>query len=169
MSRLFLLKAWKPLLGSSAVAYAAYGYYNWEQSKAALKLNKIDAKSVDKLFDKIDKDHSGSIDRDELKKELEEAGMTWASLRVDSMMSVADENHDGSVSLSEFRDLCERINAEGGAKANEAPPPSATKLLKEGGGTKAGGQQAKFGLDPELMKHRVEQAVEFDDHKGKKM
>ena len=118
MAKLFLLKAWKPALLLGAAAYSSYGFYQWDQARKAFHIdNNFTNDQLYKLFDSIDKDKSGSIDRDELLKALEKSGVKMANMKVDAMMEVGDENHDGSISKEEFAHIFKTIKSN--SKTNE--------------------------------------------------
>lgn len=61
--------------------------------------NKVQVK---KIFDQIDTDKSGRISREELKKGFAAAGLKLQEKVLDDIMSVADANHDGGISLEEW-------------------------------------------------------------------
>ena len=55
---------------------------------------------LSKLFDEIDKDHSGYIDKDELTEILYSSGL--GTKQIDSFVAIADVNGDGKISREEF-------------------------------------------------------------------
>ncbi len=107
--KLFLIKGAKPLLAAVAVAGSAYGYKEWEKAKVAMKISDNE-KDMVALFDKIDHDHSGSIDKKELKEALAAAGINVNKIALEAMMHAADEDHDGTISKQEWIHMCQRIN-----------------------------------------------------------
>lgn len=98
-----MLRAWKPVIVLGTLIYSSYGYYQWSQVRKAFHIdNDFSNERLNKLFDDIDKDKSGSITRDELLKALERIGIKMASVKVDAMIKVGDKNHDGNINRNEF-------------------------------------------------------------------
>lgn len=70
----------------------------------AVKATPVDAAmSVETVFEQADKDGSGSVDMDELKEALEEAGRPADDESVRETMEALDTNNDGVLSLDELR------------------------------------------------------------------
>ena len=92
-------------LAVAGVAAAATGtaYYQWYQLKKATDAS--DPAKLDAIFDKIDKDKSGTIEASELKSALEEAGIYTNEKATALMLSRADKNMDGKLSKEEFREM----------------------------------------------------------------
>ncbi len=108
--KLLLLKAWKPVTFTVFSMYSVYGYKQWNQAKEALKIkDTMTEKDLSDLFDKIDTDKSGLIDEKELKEALHTAGVDLIHFRLESMITVADENDDGKISKEEFAHLIKRM------------------------------------------------------------
>ena len=55
------------------------------------------------LFDRIDKDRSGEVDKDELQEFLRASGLKDAN--VDAMMACVDSDKSGKIDFEEFRKL----------------------------------------------------------------
>jgi hypothetical protein len=68
-------------------------------------------KEMGKLFDDIDVDHSGSIDKSELKTALAAKGLKVNMVAIEAMMQAADEDHDGKISKEEWIHMCHRVSA----------------------------------------------------------
>lgn len=55
------------------------------------------------LFESIDKDNSGALDKDELRMAFQRAGLTISSSKLDQFFDEVDTNHDGEISFDEWR------------------------------------------------------------------
>jgi solute carrier family 25 (mitochondrial phosphate transporter), member 23/24/25/41 len=55
------------------------------------------------LFESIDKDGSGALDKDELRLAFQRAGLTISSAKLDQFFDEVDVNHDGQISFEEWR------------------------------------------------------------------
>jgi hypothetical protein len=55
------------------------------------------------LFESIDRNHDGTLDRDELRAAFQSAGLAVSSAKLDRFFAKVDANHDGSVSYEEWR------------------------------------------------------------------
>ncbi len=113
---------------------------NRNQAKIAFHIkNPGNENELNTLFDRIDKDHSGSIDRQELIKALEASGLKLSGYRVDAMMKAADENNDGSISREEFLHVFKSLHDiphEGAPPLHEAlhaPPAEHEYTQKKAG------------------------------------
>jgi Ca2+-binding EF-hand superfamily protein len=58
--------------------------------------------SIEKVFKSFDKDNSGFIDREELKKAVIQIGVEMNDMDCYNMMLDLDRNQDGKISLEEF-------------------------------------------------------------------
>lgn len=56
-----------------------------------------------KLFDGIDRDRSGQLDKNELSTAFERAGMNLSEERLERFFSYIDRNHDGGIDFREWR------------------------------------------------------------------
>lgn len=110
--KLFMLRVVRPVALVTAVTGSAYGYKEWEKAKSALKLSTNDSEMI-ALFDKVDKNHSGYIEKQDLRDALKSAGYGVNLIALDAMMKVADENHDGRISKDEWLHICHSINNDG--------------------------------------------------------
>jgi len=75
-------------------------------------LNKIDEDPLyafRALFDKIDKDKSGEIDREELKKFMSILGFDIADDEVDAVIQLVDSDNSGAISFEEIVKALELI------------------------------------------------------------
>jgi len=61
------------------------------------------AGNVDEVFDKVDADHSGSIDKDELRKCLEDLDYHPSDAELDEIMVNLDKSKDGLIDKEEFK------------------------------------------------------------------
>jgi len=70
---------------------------------------KIQEKGVSpqQYFNKVDADHSGFLDRKELKQELLNMGLQFSDIEIDNLMDYWDNSKDGRVNLREFVDQIE--------------------------------------------------------------
>jgi solute carrier family 25 (mitochondrial phosphate transporter), member 23/24/25/41 len=55
------------------------------------------------LFDSIDRDHDGNLDKSELSLAFERAGVMVSNSRLDRFFTYIDKNHDGTIDFSEWR------------------------------------------------------------------
>jgi solute carrier family 25 phosphate transporter 23/24/25/41 len=55
------------------------------------------------LFESIDRDHNGSLDKDELRAAFSKAGLAISNAKLDSFFDEVDVNHDGVISFDEWR------------------------------------------------------------------
>ena len=55
------------------------------------------------LFESIDRDHSGALDKDELQAAFKRAGLTISAAKLDQFFDQVDVNHDGEISFDEWR------------------------------------------------------------------
>ncbi len=101
----------KHLVGPVAVVSASYGYSQWREARHALKLNNNEKEMIE-LFNKLDVDNSGFIDKEELEKALTEAGMALNSFQLTFMMNSADENEDGQISKDDWIAICNKAMAD---------------------------------------------------------
>lgn len=57
------------------------------------------------LFQSIDRDHDGRLEKSELSQAFERAGVKVSNARLDRFFSYIDKNHDGSISYAEWRGM----------------------------------------------------------------
>ncbi|KAK7905908.1 hypothetical protein LTR67_000632 [Exophiala xenobiotica] len=57
------------------------------------------------LFESIDKDNNGALDKGELRAAFSRAGVTISSAKFDQFFDEVDVNHDGEISFAEWRDF----------------------------------------------------------------
>ncbi|KIW40178.1 hypothetical protein, variant [Exophiala oligosperma] len=57
------------------------------------------------LFNSIDKDNSGALDKGELRAAFSRSGVTISSAKLDQFFDEVDVNHDGEISFEEWRDF----------------------------------------------------------------
>ncbi|KIV87720.1 hypothetical protein PV11_03249 [Exophiala sideris] len=57
------------------------------------------------LFESIDRDNSGALDKDELRSAFRRAGLTISTSKLDQFFDEVDTNHDGEISFDEWRDF----------------------------------------------------------------
>ncbi len=118
--KLALVKLVKPVTVATVAVVSAYGYREWDKAKNALKLS-VNDKDMTVLFDKLDSDHSGYIDKGELREALKQSGMKVNSLSLEAMMKAADENGDGKISREEWLHMCHHIFHD---SSGEVPHPT---------------------------------------------
>lgn len=56
-----------------------------------------------KLFDGIDRNKNGKLDKDELQAAFARAGIAVPSAKLDRFFGEVDSNHDGTISFDEWR------------------------------------------------------------------
>ena len=66
-------------------------------------------KQLLQLFQEVDRDKSGSLDRAELSLAFEKQGVVVSNARLDSFFSYIDKNHDGSIDFSEWRGMTAHV------------------------------------------------------------
>ncbi|KAL9619056.1 MAG: hypothetical protein Q9160_006311 [Pyrenula sp. 1 TL-2023] len=57
------------------------------------------------LFESIDRDHNGSLDKAELQAAFSRAGLAISSAKLDQFFEEVDTNHDGEISFEEWRNF----------------------------------------------------------------
>ncbi len=55
------------------------------------------------LFESIDRNHDGSLTRDEIQNAFRQTGLTVSNRKLDEFIAAIDVNHDGVVSFEEWR------------------------------------------------------------------
>ena len=60
-------------------------------------------KELWQLFESIDRDHSGALDKEELRQAFKKAGLTISTAKLDQFFDEVDSNHDGEISFEEWR------------------------------------------------------------------
>lgn len=55
------------------------------------------------MFQSIDRDHNGEIDKMELKNAFARSGVTVSSAKLDRFFAEVDKNNDGVISYAEWR------------------------------------------------------------------
>ena len=55
------------------------------------------------LFQSIDRDHNGNLDKSELSQAFERAGVAVSNARLDRFFGYIDKNHDGTIDFPEWR------------------------------------------------------------------
>lgn len=55
------------------------------------------------LFQSIDRDHNGKLDKAELRAAFKSAGLSVPSQKLDQFFTEVDTNHDGVISFDEWR------------------------------------------------------------------
>jgi solute carrier family 25 phosphate transporter 23/24/25/41 len=55
------------------------------------------------LFQSIDRDHNGNLDKEELRAAFKKVGLIVPSRKLDQFFSEVDTNHDGVISFDEWR------------------------------------------------------------------
>ncbi|CAK1357991.1 Calcium-binding mitochondrial carrier SAL1 [Cercospora beticola] len=90
-------------------------------------------KELWQLFQSIDKDHSGKLDKGELSSAFERAGVAVSSARLDRFFSYIDKDRDGTIDFNEWRDFLLFIPASSpGLGAVISYYQNTTKLTSEG-------------------------------------
>lgn len=55
------------------------------------------------MFQKIDRNHNGEIDKAELRNAFASSGVTVSNAKLDQFFAEVDKNHDGVISYVEWR------------------------------------------------------------------
>ncbi|KAL8655608.1 MAG: hypothetical protein Q9210_000773 [Variospora velana] len=80
--------------GDGHIQYAEFRTFVKETEKALLK-----------LFESIDRDHNGQLDKSELKSAFTRAGLAVPKSKLDQFFTEIDTNDDGVISFDEWRDF----------------------------------------------------------------
>ncbi|KAI4141896.1 MAG: hypothetical protein LQ341_003393 [Variospora aurantia] len=80
--------------GDGHIQYAEFRTFVKETEKALLK-----------LFESIDHDHNGQLDKSELKAAFTRAGLAVPKSKLDQFFTEIDTNNDGVISFDEWRDF----------------------------------------------------------------
>ncbi|RDL37343.1 Mitochondrial carrier [Venustampulla echinocandica] len=62
-------------------------------------------KELFSLFNSIDRDHNGKLDKEELRSAFKRAGLTVPNSKLDQFFGEIDQNRDGYITFSEWRDF----------------------------------------------------------------
>ncbi|EGP84463.1 uncharacterized protein MYCGRDRAFT_101279 [Zymoseptoria tritici IPO323] len=90
-------------------------------------------KELWQLFQSIDRDHSGKLDKAELSMAFERAGVAVSNARLDRFFNYIDKDRDGTIDFSEWRDFLLFIPTNSpGLKAVFSYYQSTSKLTSEG-------------------------------------
>lgn len=57
------------------------------------------------LFESIDRDHNGSLDKDELRQAFARSGIVVSKAKLDQFFDEMDTDHDGEISFEEWRSV----------------------------------------------------------------
>lgn len=57
------------------------------------------------LFDSIDKDHNGKLDKQELRAAFARSGVVVSNAKIDQFFDEVDTDHDGVISFEEWRSV----------------------------------------------------------------
>ena len=57
------------------------------------------------LFQSVDRDHNGSLDKSELSQAFERSGVAVSNARLDRFFGYIDKNHDGKIDFPEWRGM----------------------------------------------------------------
>lgn len=79
------------------------------QSPKNKRTNTRDTDVAKRMFDKIDKNRNGEIDRKELAEAMRGIEQGTTDLEIDKMLSVADFDHKGSIDFPEFCRFLDRL------------------------------------------------------------
>jgi len=60
-------------------------------------------RELSQLFDNIDRDNSGTLDKDELRQAFARSGVVVSNAKIDQFFDEIDTNHDGRISFEEWR------------------------------------------------------------------
>ena len=96
----------KPAMALTGLAATGYAWRLWDDAAKVLKLDYMGDAEIDKLFERIDVDHSGCISEEELRKAL---GLNLSHFTLHAMIEAADTDHNGEIDKIEFKALVHRI------------------------------------------------------------
>lgn len=70
-----------------------------------VKFCKETERSLWNLFQSIDRDHNGNLDKSELSQAFERAGVSVSNARLDRFFGYIDKDHDGKINFPEWRGM----------------------------------------------------------------
>jgi hypothetical protein len=106
-----MVKVYKPIAALVTLCSATYGYREWYKARKSLQITSDSTEAeINAIFDRLDRDHNGEIDSEELRDALDKAGMDISLFEVELMMRTADENSDGRISKSEWIKICQKLS-----------------------------------------------------------
>ncbi|TKA75506.1 hypothetical protein B0A55_04658 [Friedmanniomyces simplex] len=112
------------------------------------------------LFDTIDRDKNGNLDKGELALAFERAGVMVSKARLDRFFGYIDKNHDGTIDFSEWRDFLLLIPANApGLKAVYNYYTSTLKLTAEGDVAMSDQATSSLGMTLDFLKTSLFGAV----------
>ena len=74
------------------------------------KMAEIMGSELESVFAAIDTDGNGHLDDQELKKAFEDIGKPISDEKLEIAMKTIDANHDGKISLDEFKNIVVLVN-----------------------------------------------------------
>jgi hypothetical protein len=92
----------KPVTVLAGGAALWYGNQQLDRTAKALNIDTKNRESMIKIFDQIDVDKSGQLDKNELKAALAKAGTNISDFDLDALFKVADEDGSGAISKDEW-------------------------------------------------------------------
>ena len=100
-------KAFTPFTLKQAASRERMKYFSKREKEIVSSLNKIvdcanDIKGAVRLFQEVDVDGSGEVDKDELGELIRSMGMNLSESRIDEIFALYDVDGGGSIGLSEF-------------------------------------------------------------------
>ena len=98
---MILAKAGKSIMVFAGGVGAWYYKKQWDDAADALHIDRTNKKEIIKIFKAIDTDHSGAIDKNELKLALKKANKNVSDFQLNQLMK-ADTHHSGDLSEEEF-------------------------------------------------------------------
>jgi hypothetical protein len=93
---------WKPISVLATGAAVWYGNTQIDRTAKALNIDTKNRENMIKIFEQIDVDKSGQLDRNELRSALAKAGTNMSDFDLDALFKVADEDESGSISKEEW-------------------------------------------------------------------
>ncbi|KAK4544989.1 hypothetical protein LTR36_003894 [Oleoguttula mirabilis] len=110
-------------------------------------------KQLHDLFQTIDRDKSGSLDRKELSLAFERSGVVVSNARLDRFFAYIDKNHDGTIDFTEWRDfLLFMPTHSAGLKSVLSYYTSTAKLSAEGDVHMSDEASSSFGTTLAFLK-----------------
>lgn len=64
------------------------------------------------LFQSIDRDHNGKLDKSELSQAFERSGVAVSNARLDRFFGYIDKDHDGKIDFPEWRGMFHETHAQ---------------------------------------------------------
>jgi hypothetical protein len=107
----FVWRIARPIVVVAGMATTVYGYQQWKFTTEALHAHDNQQEMLD-LFDKLDRDHKGYVDKNDLRGALSESHLHTNFLALRLLLISADLDKDGKISRYDWSHLCHRMYSQ---------------------------------------------------------